>query len=107
MNQQNTEAYNDRWVNYYASILQECWRQEIEEAIDKVKREVHVRKHKRWRRKRGYWTPTGFAWFKRKRAFHYHKGRVLNRRILYGLGQRQRRTNDSFVHIKKSDAWKP
>lgn len=55
---------NDRWVNYYASILQECWRHEIEAAIEQVKREIPVIKRKPRRRKRGYWTPTGFAWFK-------------------------------------------
>jgi hypothetical protein len=57
---------NDRWAIYYASILQECWQQEIDAAIEKVKREVPVRKYKPRRRKRGYWTPSGFAWFKKK-----------------------------------------
>lgn len=33
---------NDRCVNYYSSILQDCWRQEIEAAIEKVKREVPI-----------------------------------------------------------------
>jgi len=59
---------NNRWANYYALILQECWRHEIEEAIEKVKREVPIRKHKQRRRKRGYWTQSGFAWFKKKNS---------------------------------------
>jgi hypothetical protein len=39
------------WSDYYAWMMQQFYKKGIEEAIEKVKREVPVRKHKCWRRK--------------------------------------------------------
>ena len=79
MKQQNAEADNDEWAVYYALMMQRNCEREIKEAIEKVKRGV-VSNNCQKRRKRGYWTPTGFAWFKRKRRWRNYKGHALGLR---------------------------
>ena len=57
----------------FSLLMQEVWKKEIEEAIAKVKGDLPERKRQRHRRrKRGYWTPSGFAWFSRKQKWRYY-----------------------------------
>jgi hypothetical protein len=70
---QDTKEAESKWATYHALKMQELWKREIAEAIETVKRRVHDSKCKWRRKKRGYWTPSGFAWFKRKRKSHYNK----------------------------------
>lgn len=59
---------DDKWTDYYALMVQQAYYKEIEEAINKVKGDKQMRNPNRPRkRKRGYWTPSGFAWFKWKK----------------------------------------
>lgn len=60
---------DDKWTDYSALMVQQAYKEEIEEAVKKVKGSTPERKNERppRRRKRGYWTPSGFAWFKRKK----------------------------------------
>jgi hypothetical protein len=62
------EAENNKWAIYHALKMQELWKREIDEAIKRVKGDIPKRDYKehRRRRKRGYWTPSGFAWFKQR-----------------------------------------
>ena len=67
---QQTEANDMGRDLQFALMMQNCWKREIEEAIEKVKHEAPMRKRagpRGWRN-RGNWTPSGFAWFKRKRT---------------------------------------
>lgn len=60
---------DDKWTDYYALMVQQGYEKEIEEAINKVKGNMpdeKIESHPR-KRKRGYWTPAGFMWFKRKK----------------------------------------
>jgi hypothetical protein len=87
MNQQKSESSPDRWTTYYVLMMQRAAEREIEEAIRKVKSDVPTRKRAwpRRRRKRGYWTPVGFAWFKRKGRWHNNKGQNSNCRLSNGV----------------------
>ena len=60
---------DDKWTDYYALMVQQAYEKEIEEAVEEVKGDFPKRKWQgcRRRRKRGYWTPSGFAWFKRRK----------------------------------------
>jgi len=58
---------DDKWTDYYALMVQRTYEKEIKEAVEQVKqRRVYDAKIQIQpkRRKRGYWTPSGFAWFK-------------------------------------------
>jgi len=58
----------------FALMMQQCWAKEIEQAVEAVKCGVPERKRERRRRgrSRGYWTPSGFAWFKREKWRNAH-----------------------------------
>ena len=68
-----TDLENNRWMVYYASMMRNVYEKEIEEAIEKVKRKAPIKGYEQKRRKRGYWTPTGFAWFSRKWNWRNYK----------------------------------
>jgi hypothetical protein len=59
----------------FASMMREYWKKEIEEAIEEVKGDIRRRKPKGCRGLygRGYWTPAGFAWFRRRRKWCNYK----------------------------------
>ena len=70
---------DDKWTGYYALMVQQAYKKEIEEAIEKVKGNMPEIKSEGplKRRKRGYWTPSGFYWFKRKKQkVAPHDGKV-------------------------------
>jgi len=69
---------DDKWTDYYALMVQQAYKKEIEEAIGKVRGNIPQRHHKGYRRKqkRGYWTPVGFYWFRRKRKWRNYKRRA-------------------------------
>lgn len=66
-----------------ALLMQEFWKQEVEEAIEKFKREVPVIKRKARRKKPGFWTPTGFAWYRRRKKRHNYKRWYKNESTRY------------------------
>ena len=68
MNQHKADVETDKWASYYALIVQEAYKKEIERAIEQVKSGA-VSNSCQKRRKRGYWTPVGFYWFRRKKKW--------------------------------------
>lgn len=70
MEQEQIKAEDYRWAGYYVLTMQRYYKKEIKEAIDQLKRgisDTNIQKQQK-RRKRGYWTPVGFAWFKKKNS---------------------------------------
>ena len=65
------EVENNKWPDYYALMVQQAYKKEIEQAIGKVKGNIPEIKSEGplKRKKRGYWTPVGFYWFRRKRKW--------------------------------------
>jgi len=63
---------DDKWPDYYVLMVQQAYKKEIEQAVEKVKGSTPETKSEGplKRRKRGYWTPVGFYWFRRKRKWH-------------------------------------
>jgi hypothetical protein len=76
MIQNNNNIKDNRWMVYYASMMQNVYEKEIKDAIENVKRKAPVKGYGLRRRKRGYWTPAGFVWFSRKRNWRNYKKRA-------------------------------
>jgi len=59
----------------FALTMQQCWAKEIDQAVKAVKRGLPYSKRWRYRRKRkrGYWTPAGFVWFRKRRKWSNYK----------------------------------
>ena len=71
---------DDKWTDYYVLMVQQAYYKEIGQAIGKVKGDIPETRSGSppRRRKRGYWTPSGFYWFKRKKKWRNYKKRTSN-----------------------------
>jgi hypothetical protein len=53
MVQDKKEVENNKWAIYHALKMQELWKKEIDEAVEKVKGDIPKNKHERRRKNEG------------------------------------------------------